>query len=75
MSTGAPAKMLANQQMRIVKPDGNPCGHMMFHGTMVLVNYAQCESLIPEEILSPEICYKVNLSQNNWWSEFGAVQM
>ena len=36
---------------------------MTFHGMMALINYAWCDSLIPEEILLPEIHYKVNLSQ------------
>ena len=55
--------MLANQQMRIVKPDGNTYGHMIFHATMAVVNYAPCDSLIPKEIPSLEIHYKANLSQ------------
>ena len=63
MSAGAPEKLLANQQMRIVKPDGNTYGHMTSHGMMVLVNYARCDSLIPNKITSPEIHYKVNLLQ------------
>ena len=63
MSAGAPAKILANQQILIVKPDGNTYGHMTFHNMMALANYAQCDSLLPAEILSPEIHYKVNLSK------------
>ena len=63
MSAGAPAKILANQHMRIVKPDDNTYGHMTFHAIMAVLNYACCDSLIPDKIPSPEIHYKVNLSQ------------
>ena len=63
MSAAAPAKILTNQQIRIVKPDGNTYGHMTFHSIMALVNYAWCDILIPEDIPSPGIYYKVNLSQ------------
>ena len=46
MNAAAPAKILANQQMRIVKPDGTTYGHMTFHDMVALINYARCDSLL-----------------------------
>ena len=63
MNSGAPAKMLANEQMHIMRPVGKTYGHMTFHATMVVLKYARCDTIIPNGIPSPEIHYKVNLSQ------------
>ena len=63
MSLGAPAKMLANEQMHLVIPDGKTFGHITLHAKVVLLNYARCDTLIPKLIPSPVIHYKVNLAQ------------
>ena len=49
--------------MRLVKPDGKTFGHITLHARMALLNYARCDTLIPELVPSPEIHYKVNLTQ------------
>ena len=33
MSTGAPAKLIANEQIRLTRPDGQTYGYMDFHAT------------------------------------------
>ena len=63
MSSGAPAKLLANEQMKVVDKDGKTYGHMTFRATMAVLNYAQCDTLMPELVPSPDIHYKVNLAQ------------
>ena len=55
--------MLANEQLRMVDKDGKKYGHMTLHARMAVLNYARCDTLIPESIPLPEIYYKVNLSQ------------
>ena len=52
-----------NEQMRLVRPDGKTYRHITLHARMVVLHYARCDTLIPESIPSPEIHYKVNLSQ------------
>ena len=61
MSSGAPAKMLVNEHLCVVRPNGKTYGHMTFHATMTLLNYARCDTLIPDDIQTPTIHYKVNL--------------
>ena len=63
MLSGAPAQMLANQQMRIVRPDGKTHGYMTLHASIVLLNYWRCDTLIPDDLTPHNIHYKVNLSQ------------
>ena len=63
MLSGALAKLLANEQRRLVRPDGKTYGHMILHAKIAVLHYAHCDTLIPELIPSPEIHYKVNLSQ------------
>ena len=56
-------KMLANQQMRLVRPDGNTHGYMTLHASIVVLSYSRCDTPIPNEIPSQVIHYKANLSQ------------
>ena len=49
--------------MKLVDKDGKTYGHMTFRASMVVMNYAQCDTLIPELIPSRDIHYKVNLAQ------------
>ena len=64
MSSGAPAKLLANEQLTLVDKKGNTYGHMTFRScTMAQLNYTRCDTLIPTLIEAPAIHYKVNLAQ------------
>ena len=64
MSSGAPAKLLANEQLTLVDKKGNTYGHMTFRScTMAQLNYTRCDTLIPAPIEAPAIHYKVNLAQ------------
>ena len=47
---------------RLVRPDGKTYGHMTFHATIAVMNYAQFNSLLTKDIPSPEINCNVNLS-------------
>ena len=49
--------------MRLVRPDGKTYGHITLHAKMALLHYTCCDTLIPESFPSPDIHYKVNLSQ------------
>ena len=49
--------------MRLIRPDGKTYGHMTLHARIAILYYACCDTLIPESVPSPEIHYKVNLSQ------------
>ena len=55
--------MLANEQLHMVNKDGEMFEHMTVHARMAIWNYIWCDSSLPKEILTPEIHYKVNLSQ------------
>ena len=48
MSLEAPAKILANKQMRLVRPYGKTYGHITLHARMALLHYACGDTLIPE---------------------------
>ena len=63
MSSGAPAKLLANQQMTVLDKDGRTFGHTTFRASMAVLNYARCDALIPDLLPPSEIHYKVNLAQ------------
>ena len=65
MSAGAPAKMLANKQLKVLNSDGTTHSYMTLKATMAVVNYARCDALIPLEssLVNNDIHYKVNLSQ------------
>ena len=63
MSSGAPAKLLANEQLKLIDKNGNTYGHMTFQSTMAVLNYARCDTLIPALVHAPDIHYKVNLAQ------------
>ena len=63
MSSGALAKLLANQQMALINKDGRTYGHMTFCASMALLNYAWCDTLIPDLIPLCDIHYKANLAQ------------
>ena len=63
MSAGAPAKMLANEQMQVARPNGKTHCLMTFKAIMVVLDYTQFDTLILVEIPAPAIHYKVNLSQ------------
>ena len=65
MSAGAPAKMLANKQLKVLNSDGTTHSYMTLKATMAVVNYARCDALIPPEssLVENNIHYKVNLSQ------------
>ena len=63
MSSGAPAKMLTNEQLRMVTNNGKTFGYVTLHARIVTINYVWCDSLTSKEIPTPEIHYKVNLSQ------------
>ena len=63
MSSEAPAKMLANQQMQLVRPSGSTHSFMTLNASMAVADYARCDLLIPEETSNAKIHYKVNLSQ------------
>ena len=72
MSAGAPAKMLANKQLKVLNSNGTIHSYMTLKATMAVVNYARCDTLIPPEsaLVENDIHYKVNLSQTiggaNW---------
>ena len=63
MSSGALAKMLANQHMHLVRPDRKTHDYMPLHASMALLNYSRCDPLILEELAPHDIHYKINLSQ------------
>ena len=63
MSSGAPAKLLANEQLKLVDKDGKTYGHMTFRASMAVLTYALCDTLIPDLIPLSDIHYKVNLAQ------------
>ena len=63
MSSGALAKLLVDKQLRMVDKDDKIYGHMTFCATMAVLNYARCNTLMPELIPSPDIHYKANLAQ------------
>ena len=63
MSSGAPAKLLANQQLTVLTTDGKTFGHVTFRASMAVMNYARYDSLISSPLPSSEIHYKVNLAQ------------
>ena len=63
MSSGAPAQLLANQQMRLVRSDGTIHSYMTLNASMAVMNYSRCNSLIPDEPAPPDTHYKVNLAQ------------
>ena len=73
MSSGAPAKMLANKQMFVAHPDCKTYGRMTFHAIMAIVNYARFDILIPEKIPPPEIHLQGKLVPNNQWNESSTV--
>ena len=55
--------MLANKQFRIVDNDGRSMDAASFNVRMAISNYARCDSLIPADVPTTSIHYKVNLSQ------------
>ena len=63
MSSGAPAKLLANEQLKLIDKNGNTYGHMTFRSTMAGLNYARCDALLPALVHASDIHYKVNLAQ------------
>ena len=63
MSSGAPAKLLANQQLTVLTTVGKSFGHMTFRASMAVMNYARCDSLIFSPLPSSDILYRVNLAQ------------
>ena len=65
MSAGAPAKMLANKQLKVMNSDGTTHSYLTLKATMVVVIYARCDMLIPPELViaTNDVHYKVNLSQ------------
>ena len=63
MISGAPAKLLANKQLILVDKAGKTYVHMTFRATMAVLNYARCDTFIPQLNSSPEIHYKANLAQ------------
>ena len=63
MSSGAPAKLLANEQLTLVDKKGDTYVHMTFRSSMAQLDYTRCDSLIPALIQAPAIHYKVNLAQ------------
>ena len=63
MSAGAPAKMIANQQMCLTCNDRTTHSFLTLNATMAVVNYSQCDDLIPDKPVSTNIHHKVNLSQ------------
>ena len=63
MSSGAPAKMLANKQLHVVCSNGKTYDHMTFHASMAVLNYDRYDTLTPEPIPSLDIHCKVNMSQ------------
>ena len=62
MSLGVPAKLLVNKQLKLVDKDGKTYGHITFLATIAVLNYARCDTLLPELVPLPEIHYKVNLA-------------
>ena len=54
--------MLANEQMRLVRPDGRIFGYVTLHTRIALTNYSGFNRLLPTDIVVQEINYKVNLS-------------
>ena len=63
MSAGAPVKILANKQMRVLRPDEKTHCFVTFKTTMTVLNSTQFDTLIPTEIPVPKIHYNVNLLQ------------
>ena len=63
MSSGAPAKLLANEQLTLIDKSGNTYGHMTFRSYMAQLNYSRCDALIPPIAPTLEIHYKMNLAQ------------
>ena len=65
MSSGAPAKVLANKQLRVLNADGTAYRFMTLNVLMAVVNYARCDILIPPDLVLVinDVHYKANLSQ------------
>ena len=65
MSSGAPAKMLANRQLRVMNEDNTIHSFMTLNAMMAKVDYTRFDSLINSKsvIPTPDIHYKVNLAQ------------
>ena len=65
MSSGAPAKMLANRQLRVMNEDGTTHSFMTLNARMAKIDYTRFDSLINSKSLisTPDVHYKVNLAQ------------
>ena len=65
MSSGAPAKMLTNRQLRVLNKDNTIHSFMTLNAKMAKIEYARFDSLINSKsaISTPDVHYKVNLAQ------------
>ena len=66
MPTGAVAKMLANQQLRLIDKDNKVISYWTGHqqASMAVMDYSRCDSLLPPPIEAPppvDFHYKVHL--------------
>ena len=66
MSSGAPAKMLANRQLRVMNEDDTIHSYMTLNVTMAKIEYARFDLLINSKSNNSkpnDVHYKVNLAQ------------
>ena len=65
MSSGAPAKILANRQLRVLNEDNTIHSSMILNASMANVDYARFDSLINSKsvISTSDVHNKVNLAQ------------
>ena len=64
MPVGAVSKMMANQQLKLFDKDDKVVSYWTMHAKMVVMDYSQCDSLLPTPIKAPlpvDLHYKVHL--------------